>query len=189
MNYCTGHQCSIMLGIIVVVLLSFFYRYPAPAFCGGSGFPAEEPAAKRQPFVIEVAGGVARPGVYSFPHTVGAAEVIRAAGGLEEEVSVSSEYMGRVLMNGSLLTIGRDGVSAALTLMDAHKRFLFFVPFAINRANAEELVLVPGIGEKTARAIVSYRDRHGCFPRLEALLEVPGIGPRNFKSMKDFLVL
>jgi len=189
MNYCTGHQLRIMLGITVVVLLSFFYRYPLPAVCGGSPSPLEEPAVKRQPFVIEIAGGVARPGVYSFPHAVGAAEVIRAAGGLEEQASVSSEYMHRMLMNGSMLSIGSDGECSTLTLMDAHKRFLFFVPFAINCASAEELVLVPGIGEKTAQAIVSYRDRHGCFPRLEALLEVPGIGPHNFKSMKDFLVL
>jgi competence protein ComEA len=71
--------------------------------------------------------------------------------------------------------------------MDPHKRFLYCVPFSINLAGAEELALVPGIGEKTARAIVSYRDRYGPFPRLQSLLEVPGIGRHNFERMKAFL--
>jgi competence protein ComEA len=72
-------------------------------------------------------------------------------------------------------------------MMDPRKRFLYCVPFSINRAGAEELVLVPGIGEKTARAIVSYRDRYGPFPRLQSLLEVPGIGRHSFERMKAFL--
>ena len=189
MSSFTAQQCWVMMGIIAVMLIACLWRHPAPGLSGDCTPPPEALAGERQPFVVEVTGGVARPGVYSFSCAVDVAQVIRAADGLEEGVAVPRAFLSRVLLNGSALSIGRDGASSAVTMMDAQKRFLFFVPFAINRAGAEELLLVPGIGEKTAREIVSYRDRHGCFTSLDALLEVPGIGPRSFTRMKDFLVL
>jgi len=47
----------------------------------------------------------------------------------------------------------------------------------LNSATAEELQTLPGIGPAKARAIVAYREAHGPFANVDALLAVPGIGP------------
>lgn len=55
----------------------------------------------------------------------------------------------------------------------------------INRATAEELDALPGIGPAKARAIIEYRETYGPFETLEELMEVKGIGPKTFERLKD----
>lgn len=47
----------------------------------------------------------------------------------------------------------------------------------INRASAQELDRLPGIGPVLASRIVAHRERHGPFRDPTELLAVPGIGP------------
>jgi len=46
----------------------------------------------------------------------------------------------------------------------------------LNTASAEELTVLPGIGDALAAAIVRHREEYGPFRTLEDLLDVPGIG-------------
>jgi competence protein ComEA len=48
-------------------------------------------------------------------------------------------------------------------------------PLDLNAANVKELVQVPGIGPKTAQAIVDFRRKSGRFRRVEDLLASKGI--------------
>ena len=57
----------------------------------------------------------------------------------------------------------------------------------INRASAEELQLLPGIGESLSAAIVRYREEHCAFLSPEQLMEVPGIGEKRFEAIKDLI--
>ena len=50
----------------------------------------------------------------------------------------------------------------------------------VNRAGADELVALPGIGPVTARRIVESRETDGPFGRPEDLMRVQGIGPKTF---------
>lgn len=59
----------------------------------------------------------------------------------------------------------------------------------INQASAEELTLLPGIGETLAKRIVEYRDQNGSFNVLEDLLNVSGIGEGRFKTILDYVTL
>ncbi|MFV0414503.1 MAG: ComEA family DNA-binding protein [Oscillospiraceae bacterium] len=57
----------------------------------------------------------------------------------------------------------------------------------INAAPAEELEALPGVGPVRAAAIVEYRTAHGSFKNPEELLNVPGIGERTLEGMRSHL--
>ena len=54
----------------------------------------------------------------------------------------------------------------------------------INTATSDQLDTLPGVGPSTAKAIMAYRNKKGPFSKVEDLLNVPGIGPGKFESMK-----
>jgi len=57
----------------------------------------------------------------------------------------------------------------------------------INTASAAELDALPGIGAKTAALIVEYRQKNGPFKKVEELMNVRGIGEKNFLKLKALL--
>ena len=58
-------------------------------------------------------------------------------------------------------------------------------PVDLNRADAETLTTLPGIGPVLAARIVAYRDSAGPFPDLASLQIVPGVGPATVERLKD----
>ena len=54
----------------------------------------------------------------------------------------------------------------------------------INSASAAELDALPGIGAKTAARIVEYRQKNGPFKKIEELMNVRGVGEKNFLKLK-----
>jgi comEA protein len=57
----------------------------------------------------------------------------------------------------------------------------------INRADSEQLQLLPGIGPVIGKRIVDYRKANGDFTKLEDIMQVQGIGPKTFQRIKDYL--
>jgi competence protein ComEA len=55
----------------------------------------------------------------------------------------------------------------------------------VNRAAAADLVIVVGVSEKEADAIVEYRTGHGDFPDFDALAKVPGIDVEKLSKGRD----
>jgi competence protein ComEA len=55
----------------------------------------------------------------------------------------------------------------------------------INTATAAELDTLPGIGAKTAALIVEYRQKNGPFKKIEELMNVRGVGEKNFLKLKS----
>lgn len=55
----------------------------------------------------------------------------------------------------------------------------------INTASAQELTGIKGIGEKTAQAIVAYRQKNGSFKTIADIKNVDGIGDKKFEVIKD----
>ena len=62
-------------------------------------------------------------------------------------------------------------------------------PISINRATAEELQNVRGIGPSLAERIISYREANGGFKSLDQLREVRGIGDLKFEKLKNQITL
>lgn len=46
---------------------------------------------------------------------------------------------------------------------------------------------LPGIGETLAQRIVEYRERNGPFRSAEELMDVPGIGEKTFEAIRDLV--
>jgi len=59
----------------------------------------------------------------------------------------------------------------------------------INTAGVDQLAELPGIGAKTAGAIVSYREEHGSFASIEQLMDVKGIGDKKFEVIRDSITI
>ncbi len=59
------------------------------------------------------------------------------------------------------------------------------VQININAADEETLMLLDGVGEKLAARIVAYREEHGAFESVEALLNVDGLGAGKLSVIRD----
>lgn len=57
----------------------------------------------------------------------------------------------------------------------------------INTASSAKLEKIPQIGEKSARAIIEYREKFGRFRKPEHLLLVRGISDRRFREIRNFI--
>lgn len=59
----------------------------------------------------------------------------------------------------------------------------------VNAATATELEALPGIGARTAAAIVEYREKNGPFKKVEELMNVKGIGEKSFLRLKPLVTV
>jgi comEA protein len=57
----------------------------------------------------------------------------------------------------------------------------------INVATEDQLVILPGIGPKKARAIVDWRDSNGPFKNVDELTSVHGIGPKTLEGLRQYV--
>jgi competence protein ComEA len=58
------------------------------------------------------------------------------------------------------------------------------VTLNINTATVAELDALPGIGTKTAALIIEYRQKNGPFKKIEELMNVRGVGEKNFLKLR-----
>lgn len=62
-------------------------------------------------------------------------------------------------------------------------------PIDINRADAEQLTALPGIGEVLANRIVAYREENGSFLSTQELQNVDGIGEKRLDAILDLITI
>ncbi|WP_285737945.1 ComEA family DNA-binding protein [Kitasatospora phosalacinea] len=147
----------------------------------GGGAPA--PPSTSPPLVIDIAGKVQSPGLRTLPAGSRVADALTAAGGPLPGADTSLLNLARPLTDGEQILVGTDplpggAVPAAPT-----------GPVSLNRAGAEQLDSLPGVGPALAQRILQYRLTHGPFQSLDQLRHVPGIGARKYEDLKPFLTL
>jgi competence protein ComEA len=57
----------------------------------------------------------------------------------------------------------------------------------LNNESLEQLIMLPGIGIKTAERILAYRKASSGFKKIDELLEVKGIGNSKFDKIKKYI--
>ena len=135
------------------------------------------PPPTAAPILVHVSGAVQSPGLYQLDLGNRAQDAIQAAGGHLEDADLERINLARVLV---------DGQQVHLPFLGEAEAPISF-PMNINRANAEQLALLPGIGPITAEAIVQHRDTHGPFETIEDIQDVSGIGPSTFETLKALI--
>ncbi len=59
----------------------------------------------------------------------------------------------------------------------------------LNKATATDLQRLPGIGPRLAERILEYRQKTGGFKKIEELMNVRGIGEKNFLKLKPLITV
>ena len=62
-------------------------------------------------------------------------------------------------------------------------------PVNLNTATQAQLETLPGIGAKAAQRILEYRQKNGSFKKPEDLMNVKGIGEKNFAKIQSSLTV
>jgi competence protein ComEA len=61
-------------------------------------------------------------------------------------------------------------------------------PLDLNHARLEELMALPGIGEKLAQRVVAYRQSRGGFRNVDELRRVRGIGEKRMERLRPLVM-
>ena len=137
-----------------------------------------------QEIMVDVAGAVTTPGVYSLPMNSRVVEAIKAAGGLKRGADTSDINQARILKDGEQIyvfaaTTSSGGVAKRVVRKNG--------PVMINRATVKEFEALDGIGPVLANRIVAYRKINGPFTAIEDVMKVSGIGAGTFAKFKEKL--
>ena len=91
-----------------------------------------------------------------------------------------------VLIFSLMVSFGWISVSADSSIADGSVAVESMVN--INKATADELMILKGIGPKIAEKIIDYR-KNNPFVEPEDLMHVKGIGPKIYENIKDNIVV
>ena len=176
-----------------IILLGLGLAMLGPAAYGRLRPSLPDPLPLRADVVVEVAGAVRAPGLHLFPSPPRLGEVIEQAGGFREPAARFDEAAASLPIGpGTLLTVEEGGageIRVRQGRMEARKLLVFGLPVDLNRATAEDLRLLSGIGEGLAREIVARRDRRKGFRSVEELRDVRGIGEKKMARLRPFVTV
>ena len=174
---------SIIAGLVILITALFVLRGSSQEVVAAPA-PLEIESISTQTLMVDVAGAVINPGVYSLPLNARVFEAIKAAGGLKKGADTSDINQARILRDGEQIYVYPTTTSAGRVSRPAMRKN---GPIMINRATVKDFESLDGIGPVLANRIVSYRKINGPFAAVEDLLKVPGIGQSKFAQFKEKL--
>jgi len=132
--------------------------------------------------VIDIKGEVKNPGVYEITSQARVNDVILIAGGMTDQADEHQVNLAEIVYDEMVIFIPAIGeIEQGVIAQEMSKKI------HVNRATAAELETLSGIGPSKAEAIINYRDEHGHFQSVEDLLNVPGIGQKTLDNIVDDL--
>ena len=176
---------AIVAALVVLISVLFVARGSSQEVVAAP-IPLEIESVVEQTVMIDVAGAVVNPGVYSLPLNARVFEAIKAAGGLKKGADASDVNQARILKDGEQIYI--YPTSQSFTSSSGIKKTVRKNgPIMINRASVKEFESLDGIGPVLANRIVAFRKINGPFAAIEDLMKVPGIGSSTFAKFKEKL--
>ncbi len=137
---------------------------------------------------VDISGAIAVPGIYQLEDGSRVYELVEKAGNILETADL--EWVQKKL-------------NLAKKIYDEEK---IYIPFEgenylsqensvnaslinINTATINDLISIPGIGDKIAKDIIDYRDKNGLFEAIESIKKVPGIGDKTYEKISNYLIV
>jgi len=129
---------------------------------------------------VHVVGEVASPGLYELELGARVQDAIQLAGGFSDTAIQHSVNLARIISDGEQIVVLGPEDMAASTAGGL---------VSLNRATAEQLDKIPGVGPALADRIIELRSSLGSFSDVRQLREVSGIGEKLFSRIKDLVTL
>jgi len=179
---------SIAIGSLFVTLSQGKASAPKPTVSLAPVAPAPTIAPT---IVVDVAGKVRRPGVYTLPQGSRAIDAIKAAGNQLAGVSLSNINLAQIIADGEQILVGAPpvvvssrGRSGSSPISKSSTAIVH-----INSATVSQLQVLRGVGPVTAQKVVAYRKAQGPFTAIDGFKKASGIGAAKFNSIKSQLRL
>ncbi|MFO7611624.1 MAG: helix-hairpin-helix domain-containing protein [Clostridia bacterium] len=143
---------------------------------------------------IYVAGEVVSPGIIEIEKGSTILDAVEACGGFTEDASPNINLVYVLNKNVTLvIKSNRDGGGAAIlenageAVVIEEENGIIEGRININNADIDALCMLPGIGEATAADIISHREKHGRFNKIEDIMNVKGIKESKFEKIEDYI--
>ncbi len=150
--------------------------------------------------VVDVAGRVRRPGVYTLRAGARVYDALRAAGGVRGHASTLALNLAAPLQDGEQIVVGRprrrrgrrcrgtacrgrDGRGG-----DRAQRAPA-APVDLNTATLEQLEALPGVGPVLGQNILDWRAAHQQFTSVDQLRDVTGIGDVRLAQLSPLVTI
>lgn len=157
--------------------------------------------------VVHICGAVSAPGVYELPAGSRIIDAVEAGGGFLPEADEACCNLAEEIVDGCQIYIMTKTESCAdgqtekkagiqtspdsdMQTTDINMRSNSATALDnglvnLNTADVAALMTLPGIGESRAKAIISYREQHGAFAKIEDIMKISGIKQAAFSKIKD----
>ena len=157
--------------------------------------------------VVHICGAVSAPGVYELPAGSRIIDAVEAGGGFLPEADEACCNLAEEIVDGCQIYIMTKSESCAdgqtekkagiqtspdsdMQTTDRNVRSNSTPALEnglvnLNTADVAALMTLPGIGESRAKAIISYREQHGAFAKIEDIMKISGIKQAAFSKIKD----
>lgn len=162
---------------------------------------------KAKTLVVHICGAVSAPGVYELPAGSRIIDAVEAGGGFLPEADEACCNLAEEIVDGCQIYIMTKSESCAdgqtekkagiqtspdsdMQTTDRNVRSNSTTALEnglvnLNTADVAALMTLPGIGESRAKAIISYREQHGAFAKIEDIMKISGIKQAAFSKIKD----
>lgn len=148
-----------------------------------------ETSSSENMIIIHLSGAVARAGVYQIAQDDRLIDLIKAAGGLNDNADLRNVNLAASLLDGQKIIIpSKNETKEDIEFIEQNEDYYINSQSGlvnINIANLNQLTKLNGIGQSKAQAIIKYREKNGLFKNKESLINVSGIGEKTLENIRD----
>jgi competence protein ComEA len=190
-----------VLAVASLAVVAFVAMRPAgqvELVAGSSARPEAAASPSSAVVVVQVAGAVARPGVYSLSPGSRVADAIAAAGGYSTDVDPRAAEtrlnLAAKVQDAQLIVVPRRGDTAAAgsavpgTSAGAKASAAAGGPINLNTASAADLDTLPGVGPATAAKIIASRQEKP-FASVDDLVARKIVTPTTLAKFRDLVTV
>lgn len=133
---------------------------------------------------VFISGCVNNPDVYTLKKGSIIKDAVELAGGFSENACRDYVNLAKKLESGEHIIIPSQDEAESLNPVQVEDAPSSSSLVNINKASKEELMSLPGIGERKAEAIIKYRNSKS-FSNIEDIMNISGIKEAAFSKIKD----